>query len=581
MTLLPGSERTPKAGTRYELEVLSVDDVIETAQRSLEVSKSAKSTATTDALKVANLQFSDRSPRLAAKFLERLMLGYLEERQSWKTEEATAAEVFVTSQLRGIRETLDEVEKKLADYRSTQGVVVLDDEAKALIEQIGKFEEQRLAARLDVETLAQAQSALQAPKPPAEAFMLGETKDTVLAGLAASLSEAEQKLTEAQSRFNAPAPEVRDQQAQVDAQLEAIRHYVASRLSRARESLSTVDGIIAQYERKLRTVPGAEVGLAQLTRESEVYSTMYSYLLKRQQEAAIVKASNVSKNRVLDPADVPYRESSPALWLRVLSAPLGLALGAFLAMLRGIYSSTLQTEGEVRSQFGYLPVFARVPRSRKRRVSRRERAERPVAMQGRSPEYVEAFRTLRTSISRASPREGGNVVVITSPCKLDGKTSCAFSLASTLAASGKSVLVVNADPAGERTPHPSAPSASMSESSAPVDRDDWRSFVRPITVTPQCSFQAIDSESDGLADLLTSERIGAFVEEARATYDFILFDAPSYPLTSDALALSRVADCVVSVIRLEHTSRKLAADHVRRLSHSVPAYGVVLNDLRS
>jgi uncharacterized protein involved in exopolysaccharide biosynthesis len=38
-----------------------------------------------------------------------------------------------------------------------------------------------------------------------------------------------------------------------------------------------------------------------MTRESEVYNRIYSFLLERQQQAGIVKASTVSKNRVLDP----------------------------------------------------------------------------------------------------------------------------------------------------------------------------------------------------------------------------------------------------------------------------------------
>ena len=40
------------------------------------------------------LEFTERSPRKAAQFLNALMVGYLKERQSWKTENATAAENY-------------------------------------------------------------------------------------------------------------------------------------------------------------------------------------------------------------------------------------------------------------------------------------------------------------------------------------------------------------------------------------------------------------------------------------------------------------------------------------------------------
>src|SRR5581483_9992258 len=136
-----------------------------------------------------------------AKFLQKLMLGYLEERHSWETENATAAEAFVTGQLGTIRDSLDDVQKKLAEYRTTHSVVVLDDEAKALVEEIGRFEQQRFDTRIQLEALGAVDSALKKPNPPIEAFMFGEAHDPVLTGLATTLADEQQKLAQEESRF--------------------------------------------------------------------------------------------------------------------------------------------------------------------------------------------------------------------------------------------------------------------------------------------------------------------------------------------------------------------------------------------
>ena len=87
---------------------------------------------------------------------------YLERRQSWKTEEATHAETFVAGQVRGMKDALDDAERKLADYKKGSNVVVLSDEAKGLIEQLGKYEEQRVAARLKVAAFGQVAGPAQA-----------------------------------------------------------------------------------------------------------------------------------------------------------------------------------------------------------------------------------------------------------------------------------------------------------------------------------------------------------------------------------------------------------------------------------
>jgi uncharacterized protein involved in exopolysaccharide biosynthesis/Mrp family chromosome partitioning ATPase len=568
--LMPGTLRGPAAGSRYDVEVLRLDDVIDGALKSLEISAPVNTAPTSgETLKIADLYFSDRSPPKAAAFLEHLMLAYLEERHAWKTETATAAEEFLTTQLSETRSKLDDLQNKLAAFRAEHGVVVLDTRAKAMVEQVGVFEEQRVAARMQVESLAAVEGQLKAPNPPVEAFMLGEAKDdAVLVGLAASLAESQQKLAAAEARYNAPAPEVQSQRAQVAAQLDGIRRYVGTRLTRARESLRNLSGIIAQYEDKLRTVPSAEVELGRLTRETEVYRAIYTQLLQQQREAALVKASAISKNRVLDHAVVPYREQMLKPFIGLLSGPIGLVLGALLVILRSVVSGRFQHVGDVRRHLGDAPIIGSIPH-----VARKS---------GRLPvECVEAFRTLRVNVDGACLRERGNVVLFTSPCSGDGKTTCANLLASALARGNRSVLFVDAglrpDDDGARASGPQG----MGLGDVLSGRRDWREVVHENDLPNGYRFWSIRGGREESTDMLSSPAMTEFMAEVSAIFEFILVEAPSYPAVSDTLILSRMADYVVDVIRLEHTSRALALDNFQQLAVSASRYGLALNDVRS
>ena len=86
-----------------------MDRAIEDARKTLKVTVPKESQAGQD-VDVLTLDFSDPSPRLAASFLHHLMHTYLAERQSWKTEDATAAEDFVTGQLGSVRHALDDIQ---------------------------------------------------------------------------------------------------------------------------------------------------------------------------------------------------------------------------------------------------------------------------------------------------------------------------------------------------------------------------------------------------------------------------------------------------------------------------------------
>lgn len=581
LVLRPGEARAPRAGERYSIVVRPLMVVIDEALGALQVT-APRATPQSPQVNVVTLEFWDSSPRLAASFLDQLISAYLAERQEWKVEEASAAESFVSSQLNTVRAALDDIQQKLADYRTKNRVVVMDNEAKAMIEQIGKYEEQRVAAHLEVAALAEVQRTLKQPNPPVGAFMLGEAKDTVLEDMATSLTTARQKLTDLESRFNDGAPELRDQRQQVDAQLESIRNYVASRASRAKESLGTLDGVIGGFEARLKSVPGAELRLIQLSREQEVYNRTYSFLLERQQQTAIIKASTLSKNRVLDAPQVAYREDSPKLLLRLASAPLGLLLGIAVVLLRSLLSSTFQSEVDARSFVDGLPVFASVPHRPKRRGERRGvqgAGSFDVLGSDTGSSFTEAFRTLRANLYRAGNPGVGRVLLFTSPNEGDGKTTCALAMAAALAADGKRVVLVDADlRSADNQPPPPGPRDSAVPGLADVllGQRAWNEALRPVKV-PFGQFYSVAAGLGAAPELLSSQGMLDFLGEVRRHCDFVLLDAPSFPVAADALVLSPHVDGVLSVIRLENTSRQAALDHLRGLTLSARSFGVVLN----
>jgi tyrosine-protein kinase Etk/Wzc len=576
LRLVRGSARAPSAGSEYAVVVRPLLEVVDAALKSLQVT-SPKPTPQSPPVNVVALEFSSSSPAQAAGFLERLIAAYLAERQSWKVEDAGAAEAFVSSQLASVRKSLDDIQQKLATYRSNNRVVVLDNEAKAMIEQIGKYEEQRVAARLETAALSDVQRTLKGPNPPVGAFLLGEANDTVLEGMAGALSTARQKLTDLESRFNDAAPEIRDQRSQVEAQLESIRNYVSSRAARARENLGTLDGVIAQYEKRLKTVPGAELGLAQLSRESEVYSRTYSYLLERQQQTAIIKASTLSKNRVLDAPQLPHREDSPKLLLRLASAPLGLLVGVLLVLGRSRFAGTLQSEGDARSLLGGVNVLGIIPR-RLRRRGLRPGLEDDLDVIGDDvgSRFVEAFRSVRAKLYR-SCKFGGQALLLSSPTDRDGKTTCALGLAALLAADGKRVVVIDAN---LRKPGAAEGSEQEQAGLSTVLRGEaeWTNALELVT-SELGQFYFMPAAGPAPAELLSSKAMSNLLDEARKRCDFVLLDAPSFPAVSDALVLSGLVDVVLSVLRPGQTQRKAAVEHLQALRGSAPVFAVVLNDV--
>lgn len=572
-TLHAGDRGLPATGKAYDLTVNASDEIAIKALEDLTVTAAKLSASSADSVKVVTLDYLNKNPIMAATFLRELMRVYLEERQSWKTADATAAESFVSRQLAEMREHLDGTQSKLAEYRANTAGVVMDNEAKSMIEQVAKYEEQRVAARLQVAALSDVKRMLKDPSYPVEAFLLGEANDTVLEGLGKSLASARQALTDLEGRFQDSAPDVRNQKAQIAAQTETIRNYVNGRLTRAQENLNTLTHIIGQFQEKLKTVPGAEIGLSQISRESDVYGKLYAQLLERQQQSAILKASTVSKNRVLDRPEAPGEEYSPKLLLAFASGILGLVLATCIVIFKRFCATTLQSEAEVRAVAGGARLLASIPR---RSGSSEGTSGRESFLGEGVSASTEAFRMLRANLYQSASMQTGHAILLTSPAPGDGKTLTTLSLAAVLAADQKWVLVIDADL--RKPSHHKITGGDDGRGLRTIlsGQCNWRDAVKPVS-GPFGEFFSIGAGRMAPGEL-SSERMARFLIDARSRYDFVLIDGPSFPLVADPLVLAPLADEVVSVFRLGHTPRAAAEEHVRRLSTVAHGFSVVVND---
>lgn len=188
---------------------------------------------------------------------------------------------------------------------------------------------------------------------------------------------------------------------------------------------------------------------------------------------------------------------------------------------------------------------------------------------------VESFRTLRTNLMLTLP-EGAKLLVVTSSRPKEGKSTVAANLAGSLAAVGKSVLLVDAD---LRRPRLHEFFGVDNNSGLGDVLSGSRTLDDVLETVAQGLFLVTSGPThvDPQA-LFTSGHFEAFAHAARARFDFVIFDSAPFLAVADTSLIVPRVDGVIFVLRYGLvTESEAIRTKIRLDAAGTPIVGAVFN----
>lgn len=226
----------------------------------------------------------------------------------------------------------------------------------------------------------------------------------------------------------------------------------------------------------------------------------------------------------------------------------GLIFGAILSILILIIQSKIKnillSSEDIKNRFG-VSIMATVSKIdvKKSNISKLLITDRNVGLP-----FIETFKLIRTKLENVKLKKGFSVFAVTSSTESEGKTTCSANIALSLAKSGKSVILIDAD---LRRP------AVCKTLGITLDGDrgiyeivsGQKTFDEAVKYVERYNLYLLISDTQTVdpSEVLASKGMAAIVEEARKNFDYVVIDCPPAGVVADAAIVSNYADSIIFV----------------------------------
>lgn len=551
----PAAATNDVAAPRLELHTSTA---IERITRNLKVAPVGRST-------IVKIQFTDRSPALAASVANAVAENYIDARYRSKLEIAERAADYLHRRSAELQAEMIRSDRKLTEFRANsqargRDLGQLKAEMDGLNERIvaATADREKAASRLAVAEERVRKNGLIAllawEAPPGTNPYLDR-----LRGALAAL------------RIRGAASEIGQESHGLESQLEAAGQSV---LASMRMNLDAATGQVRSMEQSLQkirqevnAVEAEGVQLNALQSEATANQAVYENFANRWKATEQV-GFDEARGWIVSRADMPLHPSSPKIPL-ILIGTLVAATGVGLsnALLKE-YSGrrTIRCLDDVDAYLGPVRVLGAIPELRSKS---RNASDVSGVSSGNDPILTEAVVGLYTSLSMAVENSSGasagavrsdepamvgfgQLVLVTSAMEAEGKSTTTAALAAAASSTGKRVAVVDCDLREpslhtmfglDLTPGVAECADGVVGFASALQRDAatgvWILPAGNIQEAPQRVLHSI-----GMARLLS---------QLRDSFDLVLLDAPPVLPVSDARKLAPLADHTVLVIAWSRT----------------------------
>jgi len=306
-----------------------------------------------------------------------------------------------------------------------------------------------------------------------------------------------------------------------------------------------------KYEKILTALPKKEKNYINFKRNYEVNSKVYTYLLEKKSENELVQVATISDYEAVDKAYssmMPVKPKRTAML--ILAGIIGLLLGVVLALIRSLFKKKIQKKNDI-EEILKLPFYGHIPLFKEG--------------MGINRAIEEAYRKLAINLQFSKKEDEGNIVLVTSAIKGEGKTTTLANLTGIFRETKYRSILIDLnliEPSLHNYFGMDLPYFGMSTYLS--RRDNLGNIIFTTRYSNLDIITAGPIPPDPI-ELLGSYKLEELFVVLKERYDYIFIDTPSFEEVPNVLNLVKYADKSLIILR-ENVSSKPS---VEKLEHAI------------
>ncbi len=619
------TQTTQTATTEEVNEAIRLAPFVEVIRKNFNVDPVRENRATIKDTRLIEISFKHSDPQLAAQLVNGIAQVFTKQNEEKRNRTSGKTNDFLEERIANLQTEIRDGENKLAELNRDAGILKTEGEQTIVIKGLETLQKNLLDAENIRKTKeAEYNSARRSPESlkalaeeQAQRYTTEQENNirNFLAKNNESVTGLKAQKAKLLGEYLETAPEIKE----IDRQIAALENGKKEVVDRVQKDLTDFRSKIItdllknletkylqakETEEKLRVSYNSQLSQAQgqnqagisirlLQQRLDANKQFLENLTKQQRENDVMSVGTDNNISFTDFAIPPDQPISPRRLTTVLIAlMLSTLFGAGLALFLEYLDDSIRSAEEIENMLG-LPALAAIPTidsmpKRKlllvggnEELDDRSKSELLLYADPRSS-LAEAYRQLRTSILLSTAGHAPKSLLVTSSLPSEGKTTTAVNTAISLAQTGASVLIIDADMRRPRL-HSIFNISNAEGLSTTLSSDLSEAELLNIIQQDETSklyLMPSGPVPPNPAELIGSEYMTNLLKNLEQNFTHIIIDSPPIASFTDGVLIASMVDGVILVVNAGKSSRQIIR-RSRQLLQDIGAkvFGVVLNNV--